>query len=273
MRKSKLLAYPYIIWMAIFIIVPLFLVLYYSISTGDTNKLSLDNYIKIFNPIYLDVIWKSFFLALLSTIICLLLGYPMAYIIAKEKPSKRNVLLLFFLVPLWMNFLLRTYAWMTILSKNGLINSFLGLFGIEPLNLMPSKGAVVLGMVYNFLPYMVLPIYTVLSKIDQKVLEAAMDLGANRFKVFYKVILPLSIPGIVSGITMVFMHAVSTFVISKLLGGGKELLIGNLIEQQFLVQGDWNFGSSLSIVLMIFILISMAIMSKFEGKEDAKYAK
>ena len=172
-----------------------------------------------------------------------------------------------FIVPMWMNFLLRTYAWLPILGKNGLINNILGHFGIGPLSLLYNDGTVLLGMVYNFLPFMVLPIYTVLSKMDESLIQAAEDLGANKFQIFKKIIIPLSIPGIMSGITMVFMPAVSTFVISSLLGGGKYMLLGNLIEQEFTTIGDWNFGSAISIIMMIVILISMAVMNKFD-KDD-----
>jgi spermidine/putrescine transport system permease protein len=259
--------------MAIFIVIPLLLVLYYSLTTGNIREpsslqFSLDNYGKFFDSLYLNVIGKSFWLALVSTFLCLVLGYPVAYIIAKANVKHRSMLLMFFLVPIWMNFLLRTYAWMAILSPNGFLNKLLEMIGLKPLAIMPGQTAVILGMVYNFLPFMVLPIYTVLSKIDKNVLEAANDLGANALITFIKVILPLTIPGIVSGITMVFMPAVSTFVISKLLGGGKELLIGNLIEQQFTVQRDWHFGSALSIILMIMILISMAVMSKVDTENE-----
>lgn len=259
--------------MAIFIIIPLLLVLYYSLTMGNihdpsTMQFSLDSYVSFFDKLYLKVIWRSFLLAFISTALCLVLGYPVAYIIAKANIKYRSMLLMFFLVPIWMNFLLRTYAWMAILSPNGFLNKLLELVGLRPLNIMPGQTAVILGMVYNFLPFMVLPIYTVLSKIDKNVLEAANDLGANAFITFIRVILPLTVPGIISGITMVFMPAVSTFVISKLLGGGKEMLIGNLIEQQFTVQRDWHFGSALSIILMIMILISMAAMSKVDTENE-----
>ncbi len=272
-NKAKLLAYPYIVWMAIFIVIPLLLVLYYSFTTGDIHdpsslEFTTQNYGKFFDSLYLSVIIKSFWLALVSTALCLILGYPVAYIIANAKIKHRQMLLMFFLVPIWMNFLLRTYAWMAILSPNGFLNKLLEAIGLRPLSIMPGQTAVVLGMVYNFLPFMVLPIYTVLSKIDKNVLEAANDLGANNLITFFTVILPLTVPGIVSGITMVFMPAVSTFVISKLLGGGKELLIGNLIEQQFTVQRDWHFGSALSIILMVMILISMAVMSKVDPENE-----
>ena len=272
-NKAKLLAYPYVVWIAIFIIVPLVLVLVYSFTEGNIHNpssltFSLKSYDKFFNILYLNILWKSFKLAFISTFLCLILGYPVALIISKAKAKYKGILLLFFLVPIWMNFLLRTYAWMAILSPNGFINRLLQLIGLPTLAIMPGQTAVVIGMVYNFLPFMVLPIYTVLSNIDKNVLEAAMDLGANKIITFIKVIFPLTVPGIISGITMVFMPAVSTFVISQLLGGGKELLIGNLIEQQFTVQRDWHFGSALSIILMIMILISMAFMSKADKDDE-----
>jgi len=272
-NRAKLLAYPYVLWMAIFIVIPLLLVFFYSITSGDIHDSSsfsftLEHYAKFFDMLYLNVIWKSFRLAVISTVLCLLLGYPVAYIISKSRQQHKSLLLLFFLLPIWMNFLLRTYAWMAILSPNGFLNKALEFIGLPPIEIMPGQTAVVLGMVYNFLPFMVLPIYTVLSKIDKNVLEAAMDLGANRFITFIKIILPLSVPGVVTGITMVFMPAVSTFVISRLLGGGKELLIGNLIEQQFTIYRDWHFGSVLSIILMIMILVSMAVMSKVDNDSE-----
>ena len=271
MKKNKsFLAYPYIIWSALFIVIPLILMVAFSFTTEDGNKLvfSLNNYQRLMNPIYLKVFLRSIILAGASTIICLLVGYPVAYIISKAHMSKRNTLILLFILPMWMNFLLRTYAWVAILGKNGILNSFLGLFGIEPVTLLYTNFAILLGMVYNFLPFMVLPIYTSLSKMDNDLINAAKDLGANSFQVFTKVIFPLSIPGVVSGITMVFMPAVTTFAISRLLGGGKFMLLGDLIEQQFTVVGDWNFGSAISIFMMIIILISMAIMSRFEDDSD-----
>ncbi|GAA0866542.1 Spermidine/putrescine transport system permease protein PotB [uncultured Clostridium sp.] len=271
MKKNKsFLAYPYIIWSALFIVIPLILMVAFSFTTEGGNKLvfSLNNYQRLMNPIYLKVFLRSIILAGASTIICLLVGYPVAYIISKAHISKRNTLILLFILPMWMNFLLRTYAWVAILGKNGILNSFLGLFGIEPVTLLYTNFAILLGMVYNFLPFMVLPIYTSLSKMDNDLINAAKDLGANSFQVFTKVIFPLSIPGVVSGITMVFMPAVTTFAISRLLGGGKFMLLGDLIEQQFTVVGDWNFGSAISIFMMIIILISMAIMSRFEDDSD-----
>ena len=216
----------------------------------------------------MKVFKRSLWLALLSTIWCLILGYPVAYFISKMKPSKGSIMIMLFIVPMWMNFLLRTYAWMPILGKNGFINNILGYLNLGPYQFLYNDGAVILGMIYNFLPFMILPIYTVLIKMDKNLLNAASDLGANRFQVFQKVVLPLSMPGVISGITMVFMPAVSTFVISRLLGGGQYMLLGNLIEQQFTTVGDWNFGSAISVFMMIIILISMAIMSKFDSADS-----
>lgn len=192
----------------------------------------------------------------------------MAYIISKARVSRRGSLILLFILPMWMNFLLRTYAWVAILGKNGLLNTFLGWFGIQPLAILYTNFAILLGMVYNFLPFMVLPIYTALSKMDNDLINVSHDLGANNMTVFRKIIFPLSLPGVMSGITMVFMPAVTTFAISRLLGGGKIMLVGDLIEQQFTVVGDWNFGSAISIFMMIVILISMSIMSKFGDESD-----
>lgn len=270
MKKKSILAYPYIIWSALFIVIPLILVVAFSftIKVGDKTVLSFANYKELMDPIYFKVFVRSIGLAGLSTFICLLIGYPVAYIISKAPISKRGTLILLFILPMWMNFLLRTYAWITILGKNGILNSFLGIFGIEPVGILYTNVAILLGMVYNFLPFMVLPIYTSLSKMDNDLVNAARDLGANSLQVFTKVTFPLSLPGVISGITMVFMPAVTTFAISRLLGGGKFMLIGDLIEQQFTVVGDWNFGSAVSIFMMIVILISIAVMSKFEDESD-----
>lgn len=268
-KRSRLAAYPYIVWSVLFIVVPLIMILFFSftIDTGSGYKFSLENFERLINPIYIRIFGRSMYLAFISTVLCLVIGYPVAYIISKMPESKRNLVIMLFILPMWMNFLLRTYAWMPILSRNGIVNNFLGLFGIEPIQFLYTNGAILLGMVYNFLPFMILPIYTVLSKLDQNLINAAYDLGANKKQIFAKVILPLSMPGIISGITMVFMPAVSTFVIPRLLGGGKDMLIGNVIEQQFTTLSDWHFGSALAIILMILILISMALMSKFDSEE------
>jgi len=268
--KLKVLSYPYVVWIAVFIVVPLALVLLYSFTDGNLQDLNftISNFRKFLDSKYLNVLWISVKLALESTVLTLILGYPVALIIAKEKPSKRNTMIFLFVMPMWMNFLLRTYAWLTLLGKNGVINFIIEFLGFKPLDLLYNDGAVLLGMIYNFLPFMVLPIYSVLVKIDNSLIESAEDLGANKFQIFTRIILPLSIPGIITGITMVFMPAVSTFVISRLLGGGQYMLIGNLIEQQFLWVGDWHFGSAISIIMMVFILITMAITSKFDTQKE-----
>lgn len=261
---------PYLIWMIIFIVVPLALVVYYGITVNTDSGVafSLSNFKRFAEPIYLRVLWRSIKLAIISTIICLIIGYPVAMILAGNSFKHKNVMVMLLVVPMWMNFLLRTYAWLTLLEKNGIINSILGKFGLPMLNILYTESAVILGMVYNFLPFMILPIYSVMSKMDYSLIEAAEDLGAGKMKVFTKIIFPLSIPGIITGITMVFMPAVSTFVISRLLGGGQYMLIGNLIEQQFLGTGDWHFGSAISIIMMIIILITMAITAKFDEDNE-----
>ena len=261
---------PYILWSAIFIVIPLFLIVFFGFTKmeGGSYVFSLENFKELMNPLYFKVFWRSIKLAVISTILCLVIGYPTAYIISKTKVSRQNTLLMLAIIPMWMNFLLRTYAWSAVLGREGILNTFLKTIGLNPINILYTDTAVLLGMVYNFLPFMILPIYTVLSKMDQDLINAAKDLGANGRQVFSKIIFPLSMPGVVSGITMVFMPAVSTFVISKLLGGGQFMLIGNLIEQQFMSVGDWNFGSAISIFMMIVILITMAIMNRFSDDSD-----
>lgn len=268
-KNLSFAAYPYVVWSAIFIVIPLLLIVFFSFTSKVDGRFvfSFENFQRLFEPIYFTVFIRSIWLAVLSTVSCLILGYPIAYIISKLPIKRRNMLILLFILPMWMNFLLRTYAWMAILGRDGLINTLLGYIGIGPIKMLYTDGAILLGMVYNFLPFMVIPIYTVLIKIDKNLVNAAYDLGANKAQAFRKIILPLSIPGIISGITMVFMPAVSNFVIPSLLGGGKYMLVGNLIEQQFTTIGNWNFGSALSIFMMILILISMAFMSKYEKNE------
>ena len=269
-QSESRLATPYAIWSVLFIVIPLILIVFFSFTKQVDGRymFTLDNFDKFFNVMYFKVVRRSLVLAFISTVLCLIVGYPTAYIISKAKPSRRATLLLLCILPMWMNFLLRTYAWSAILGKNGFINTLLGMVGPGPINILYTDAAVLLGMVYNFLPFMILPIHTILSKMDQDLINAAKDLGANNFQVFTKVIFPLSLPGVISGITMVFMPAVSTFVISKLLGGGQFYLIGNLIEQQFMSVGDWHFGSAISIFMMIIILISMAIMNKYSSGTD-----
>lgn len=262
-KKRSLAAYPYVFWSALFIVIPLLIVLYFSF-TDSSGNFSFENFKRLLSPQYGTIFIRSIKLALESTILCLIIGYPVAYIISKMHPSKGSLLIMLFIVPMWMNFLLRTYAWLPILGKTGIVNSFLAKFGIGPISFLYNNGAVLLGMVYNFLPFMILPIYTILSKMDNDLINAAKDLGADRKTIFMKITFPLSMPGVMSGITMVFMPAVSTFVISSLLGGGQYMLLGNLIEQQFTTMGDRNFGSAISIIMMIIILISMGLMNKFD---------
>ena len=274
MNKKSLLSTPYILWTVLFTIVPLIIILIFSLSASSkigslSTDFTLDRYVQFFEPIYADVFFRSIQLSLYSTVFCLILGYPVAYIIANKKMRIRNFLILFIILPQWTNFLLRTYAWMSILKDNGPINSFLINIGLikEPLTLLYTDGAVLMGMVYNFLPYMILPIYTVILKIDKAYVEAARDLGASSAITFRKIILPLSMPGIVSGIIMVFMPAISTFVISDLLGGGHSMLMGNLIQNQFLAARNWQFGSAISMILIAIILITMLVLNRYSSSD------
>ena len=270
---KKLFVYPYTAWLTIFIIVPLLLVFYYAVTiiTPDGNTALTLSHFRIFfegitpnepffQRLYIRVAVHSVYLALLSTIICFVLGYPLAYILASKGFRDKSFLLFMFVAPMWMNFLVRTYAWLTILERHGLVNAILQRFGLPIIDILFTDAAVLLGMVYNFLPFMVLPIYTSLVRMDGKLIEAAQDLGANPVHVFLRVVFPLSVPGVVSGITMVFMPGVATFIISNLLGGAQYFLLGNLIEQQFLRVGNWNFGAVVAVVLMIMMIISMAIL-------------
>jgi spermidine/putrescine transport system permease protein len=258
--------------MAVFIVVPILLVIYYGFTaeteTGIT--LTLEHFRRVFERTggaglrsmpYVFVVARSVSVAAASTALCLLAGYPVAYILSSREYVNRTVLMFLFAVPMWMNDVLRTYGWLTILEDNGALNALLSALGLPRGSYLYTDGAVVLGMVYNFLPFMILPIYTVLKKLDHSIVEAAQDLGGNPLKVFARVVFPLSLPGVVSGVTMVFMPAVTTFFISNVLGGSDYLLIGNLIERQFLQSDNWNFGSAISIVLMVIILISMAVFS------------
>ena len=269
-NQSALPAAPYVVWSSLFIVIPLLIVVFFgfTIKSGDSYHFSLENFQRLMDPKYLKVFGRSILLAVEATLGCLILGYPVAYLISKMREGKRNILIMLFIIPMWMNFLLRTYAWLPILGKNGLINSLLVTLGFARANLLYNDFAVLLGMIYNFIPFMILPIYTVLIKMDTDLINAASDLGASRKEIFTKIIFPLSMPGIISGITMVFMPAVSTFVISRILGGGQYMLLGNLIETQYTSMDDWNFGSAIAIFMMIIILISMAFMNKFEGTDD-----
>lgn len=263
MKHRNLFAMPYVLWMILFTIVPFFLMAYYALSIEGT--FSLDNIRLFMDPIYLDVLVRSLRMAFICTLICLALGYPAAYFLASKDFNSIGVLAVLFVLPMWMNFLLRTYAWMALLEDSGLINRVLLFLHLPKAKLLYTENAVLMGMVYNYLPFMILPLLSVLKKMDHRLIEAAEDLGAGRRQVFMRVTLPLSVPGIVSGITMVFMPAVTTFVISRLLGGSMFMLFGDLIEQQFLVTGNWNFGAALSMVMMLLILLSMAILRYFES--------
>lgn len=266
MKKFSLI---YLFWGLVFIVFPLFLILAHAFSANTALAdfaFTLDNFSRFFEPLYVKILITSLVLAGVSTIFCLLIGYPVAYIISQMREKVRNNMILVFIIPMWMNFLLRTYAWLTLLGNKGLINKFIGLFGWGPWDLMYNSKAIMIGMVYNFLPFMVLPIYTVLLKMDKKLIEAAKDLGANDFEVFIKVILPLSLPGIYTGITMVFIPAISTFVVPNLLGGNNFYLIGNLIEKQFTFTGDWGFGSAISMILIVIMLLILLLPKLFNGK-------
>ena len=264
--KSKWLSGPYILWMALFTLIPLGVVFYYAFTDSVTGAFTLDNLANIGNylPIFLRSIWLSIF----ATIICLLIAYPVAYYIAHCKPGTQRFLQMMVMLPMCMSFLLRTLAWVALLEDTGIINNLISSIGLEPLPLIRNNGAVILGMVYNYLPYMILPLYTVIMKIDPRLIEAAQDLGCNSRQVFSKVILPLSVPGIVSGITMVFVPAVSTFYISQKLGSPGTILIGDVIESQFKSAYNPNLGAAMSLVLMILIFVCVGIMNRFTNDEE-----
>ena len=268
MRKTKplLISTPYILWMLAFTLIPLGVVGYYALTDPDTGALTFSNLAQIME--YLPVLWKSVWYSLVSAFICLLLGYPVAYYIAHRGPVMQKILYMLVMLPMCMSFLLRTLAWVGLLQDTGIINTLLGKLGIGPIRMIRTAGAVILGMVYNYLPYMILPLYAIIVKIDNRLIEAAEDLGCNSFQVFSKVILPLSMPGILSGITMVFVPAVSTFYISQKLGGTETLLIGDVIERQFKQAYNPNGGAALSLVLMALVFICTGIMNRLGGDEE-----
>ncbi|WP_294300256.1 ABC transporter permease [Pseudobutyrivibrio sp.] len=265
--RTSFLAMPYAIWVLICTILPLFYILGYAINTGD-GSFTLSNLIAITDPVHLKSLGLSIQIALITTIICLILAYPVALILHNLKISNKGFIVFLFILPMWMNFMLRILAWQNILSNNGILNSILSALGLPTIHILYTKAAVILGMVYDFLPYMILPIYNSLSKINDEVIEAASDLGSSWLNTFFKITLPLSKDGIISGIIMVFVPALSSFVVSNLLGGGKVLLIGNVIEQEFTLARNWNLGSGLSIILMLFVLASMSIMNKVDDSEN-----
>ena len=279
-RKLARLTIPYVIWMALFVVAPIVMVVIYAFTSAE-GGFTLSNFTNM--EIYGVVFLRSFRLAFVATVICLLIGYPLSYAMSKEGPRFQRLAMVFIMLPMWMNFLLRTYSWMSSLENKGLLNQFFRSAGVISLynrlsgadiqffHMIDTQGAVVLGMVYNYLPFMILPIYSVIIKLDHSLIEAARDLGANSYNVFRRVILPLSLPGVLSGITMVFVPSVSTFAISKMLGGGTEMLLGDLIEQQFL-GGAYNpqLGAAISLVMMLIVIICMWVMNRFgEGEEQA----
>ncbi len=263
--KTKLFASPYIVWSALFIIAPLIFVVYYSFTDAAGN-FTFENIMSLskYAPTFLRSIWFG----IVATVICLLIAFPIAYIISQKTEKVQRTLVMLVMLPMWMSFLIRTYSWMALLQDTGIINNFLGKLGIDPIHMINTSGAVILGMVYNFLPYMIMPIYSVMAKLDHSMIEACQDLGGNRLTVIKRCIIPMSTPGIVSGVTMVFVPSVSTFYISQKLGGGSFDLIGDVIERQFQQSYNYNLGASISLVLMVLILICMAVMNRFSGDEE-----
>lgn len=273
MKRFSQLAIPYIIWMVLMLVLPMALIAMYSITQHGNSIISfsftLEHYKKFFTDSdFLLVLGRSIMIALKTTVICLALGYPAAYFISRSSEKMQNVLLMTITIPTWINMLVRTYAWIGLLSEGGIIQKILSLFGLGKVELLYTEGAVLLGMVYNFVPFMIIQINSALCKMDPSLLEAAADLGANRVETFRKVTLPLSLPGVINGITLVFLPAVSSFFIPKLLGGGQYFLIGNLIENQFITAGEWNFGSAISMVMAIIMMLMMMLVRKMEVKNN-----
>lgn len=263
-----LISGPYLLWMTAFTIIPIAMIFYYGL-TDKTGAFTLENILAIAAPEHCKALLLALLLSLISTVVCLLLAYPLAMILKGMSVSKHSFIVFIFIMPMWMNFLLRTLAWQTLLERNGVLNTFLTFLHLPKQNIINTPYAIIFGMVYNFLPFMVLPLYNVLIKIDDNVINAARDLGANNLQTFTRVIFPLSLPGVISGITMVFIPSLTTFVISNLLGGGKIYLIGNIIEQEFTTAYNWHLGSGLSLVLMAFIIINMILTIKFDGGKGA----
>ena len=265
-RNSVLLSVPYVIWMVVFTLIPLGVVLYYALTDVQTGAFSFKNIENLL--LYMPALWRSIVYSFVSSLICLVIGYPVAYYMAHCKPTAQRFLYMLVMLPMCMSFLLRTLAWVGLLQDTGIINSLLGRIGIGPLRLIRTPAAVILGMVYNYLPYMILPLYSVIVKIDNRLVEAAEDLGCNSVQVFGRVILPLSMPGILSGMTMVFVPAVSTFYISNKLGSTDTVLIGDIIERQFKQGDNPNMGAALSLLLMILVFVCTGIMNRFGSKEE-----
>ncbi len=272
MNHYKGLVKPYVLWSFILIVLPLALIILYSVTTGDNSLLTihftLENFKKLSDPVYLNVFLKSLQIGLITTGVCLILAYPMAYIISKFRDDIQNILILLVTIPMWINTLLRTYAWISLLADNGIINSLLEVLGLNRATMMYTNFSVIMGLVCDLLPFMVIPIHTSLTKMDYSLVEAAGDLGANRFQTFTKVILKLSLPGVINGVTLVFLLSISSFVIPVLLGGHQFVLIGNLIENQFISVGDWNFGSAISVILAMAILLLIGFMKKIDPEDN-----
>ena len=268
MKHFRKLVGPYCFWLFILTIIPMFLIMMYAfIQKGNaitTFSFTLDNFSKFFDPIFVSVLIKSFVLGIITTVLCLLIGYPVAYAISKCKENTQTILILLITFPTWINMLMRTYAWINILSSKGIISNVFQLLGFGEVSFLYTDFAVVLGMVYDFLPFMILPIPASLSKMDKSLIEASNDLGANQITTFWKITFRLSLGGVLTGITMVFLPAVSSFVIPKLLGGGQYALIGNFIEQQFINVGDWHFGSAVSLILAVLVIVLMGLINKVE---------
>lgn len=278
MKRFSQLAWPYIVWAALMLVLPMALIAAYSFMEQGNSIISfsftLEHYAKFFtDQDFLLILWRSLVIAVKTTIICFFLGYPAAYFIARSKEKTQNILILCVTIPMWINMLVRTYAWIGLLSEGGLIQQILSIFGLGDQELLYTEGAVLLGMVYNFLPFMILQIQTSLSKMDHSLVEASADLGANPVQTFRRVTFPLSLPGVINGITLVFLPAVSSFFIPKLLGGGQYFLIGNMIENQFITVGEWNFGSAISMIMAVIMMLLMMAVHRIEirnqgGKED-----
>ncbi len=277
MRAFKRLVVPHGIFMVIFIVFPMLLIALYAFTKKGndivTIQFTLDNFVRFFDPVFINILIQSLKIALITTILCLILGYPIAYFIAKQKERSQILLILLITMPMWVNMLIRTYSWISLLSTNGIINNILVALGFNRIEMLYTDFAVILGMVYNYLPFMIISIHTQLAKMDQSLVQASYDLGANWKQTFSKVIFPLSIPGVMTGITLVFLPAVSSFVIPKLLGGGSYMLIGNLIENQFGSAGNWNFGSAISLIMTVIIIVTMAITKHFDKDVEEKNSK
>lgn len=271
MSSRKVFALPYVAWIAIFTVAPLILILLYAFTatgSGGVMVMTAENIARAFSPLYMTVFVRSVWMAFLATAVCLLLGYPVAYLLSHMKPNRAAILSILFILPMWMNFLLRTYAWRALLDNAGIINQGLMALGFPSVQFLYTEGAIIFGLVYNFLPFMILPIYSVFQKMDLSCIQAAQDLGANKWQTFWRVTLPLSKGGIISGVTMVFMPAMTTFVITRLLGGSHFMMYGDLIEMQFLLLSEWNFGSALAVVMLLLTILFMWMMRRYDKEGE-----